>query len=182
MFRLHRRRNVHSADGGSDRKCCSKPSWRSSRTPFLVASFFPDVRSTRAPWPPSNCSIALVCFHCHRRARRYRSSRLLKHRYAGLFDRDRLHPSTTAINIHDNGGSITADTLVTVGGIGYKGNPVTPPLMPSEFLLTSPPITHAANYPDPYLGTLTHTFDTTGMPPLRPRASSRGQLGPGPAP
>jgi hypothetical protein len=74
----------------------------------------------------------------------------------------------TAINIHDNGGSITADTLVTAGGIGYKGNPVVPPFIPAEFSLASPPTVHAANFPDPYSATLTHAFDITGMPTVPP--------------
>jgi Flp pilus assembly protein TadG len=68
-----------------------------------------------------------------------------------------------AIDIHDNGGSITADTLVTPGQVAFKGNPVSPPL-PSAFTLTSPPKTFAPAVSDPYASTLTHSFDIAGMP------------------
>jgi hypothetical protein len=80
--------------------------------------------------------------------------------------------ASDAINIHDDGGSIQAGTLVTVGQVAFKGTPVTVPLTQTQFNLTSPPTMHAANYPDPYSSTLTHTFDTTGMPTSPPCATS----------
>ena len=78
-----------------------------------------------------------------------------------------------AIDIHDNGGSITADTLVTPGQVAFKGNPVSPPL-PSAFTLTSPPKTFAPAVPDPYASTLTHSFDIARMPPNLPPCVKNG--------
>jgi Putative Flp pilus-assembly TadE/G-like len=78
-----------------------------------------------------------------------------------------------AIDIHDNGGSITADTLVTPGQVAFKGNPVSPPL-PSAFTLTSPPKTFAPAVSDPYASKLTHSFDIAGLPPSSPPCIKTG--------
>jgi hypothetical protein len=71
--------------------------------------------------------------------------------------------STSSSAIHLQGSaSITADTLVTAGGVDTTGNP--------SITLSKPAQTHAQTVPDPYAPgncttlCLTHTFLTTGMP------------------
>jgi len=72
--------------------------------------------------------------------------------------------SNSSIDIQDSTGSITAVTLITPGEISLQGNAIDPPAPPSEFILTSQPMIGARSIADPYAGTLTHTFLTTGMP------------------
>jgi Flp pilus assembly protein TadG len=72
--------------------------------------------------------------------------------------------SKNAVDLYGNTSSITAATLVTAGEVSLAGNSIDPAAPPSEFILTSPPMIGAPSIPDPYAGTLTHTFLTTGMP------------------
>jgi Flp pilus assembly protein TadG len=68
-----------------------------------------------------------------------------------------------AISLLSNS-SIAAETLVTAGEVSFQGSPIDPAAPPSEFILTSQPMIGAPNIADPYAGTLTHSYLTTGMP------------------
>jgi hypothetical protein len=72
--------------------------------------------------------------------------------------------STNSIDIQSSTGSITAVTLVTPGEVSLNGSPINPAAPPPEFTLTSQPVIGAPTITDPYAGTLTHIFDTTGIP------------------
>jgi Flp pilus assembly protein TadG len=72
--------------------------------------------------------------------------------------------SRSSIDIQSSTGSITAATLVTPGEVSLNGSPINPAAPPSEFTLTSQPMIGAPTITDPYAGTLTHIFDTTGIP------------------
>jgi hypothetical protein len=70
--------------------------------------------------------------------------------------------SPSAIHLQGNA-SIIADTLVTAGGVSTTGTP--------SFTLNKPAQTNAPTVPDPYASTLTHSFLTTGMPPVPPTSN-----------
>ena len=72
--------------------------------------------------------------------------------------------SMSAIDLHSNTSSIAAETLVTAGEVSFQGSPINPAVPPSEFILTLQPMIGAPSIADPYAGTLTHGFLTTGMP------------------
>jgi hypothetical protein len=71
---------------------------------------------------------------------------------------------TAAIELHGSTSSIAAATLVTAGEVSLQGNPINPAAAPSEFALDTPAMIGAPSVADPYSGTLTHSFLTTGMP------------------
>ena len=82
-----------------------------------------------------------------------------------------------AINLQSNTSSIAAETLVTAGEVSFQGNPINPAAPPSEFILTSQPMIGAPSIANPYAGTLTHTFLTTGMPTAGScKSSTRGSV------
>jgi hypothetical protein len=78
-----------------------------------------------------------------------------------------------AINLSSSTSSIAAETLVTAGEVSFQGNPINPAAPPSEFILTSQPMIGAPSIADPYAGTLTHAYLTTGMPTAGACKSSR---------
>ena len=83
----------------------------------------------------------------------------------------------SAINLQSNTSSIAAETLVTAGEVSFQGNPINPATPPPEFILTSQPMIGAPSIADPYAGTLTHTFLTTGMPPAGTcKSSTKGSV------
>jgi hypothetical protein len=57
-----------------------------------------------------------------------------------------------------------ASTIVTAGALSLQQNPVNPVVLPPQFSLRFPPRIGAPLIADPYAGTLTHAFLTTGMP------------------
>jgi hypothetical protein len=65
--------------------------------------------------------------------------------------------ATNSINVQgSNNAVLTAEALITAGGIATTGSP--------QITTTLPTQTGAAPCPDPYAGTLTHSFLTSGMP------------------
>jgi hypothetical protein len=72
-------------------------------------------------------------------------------------------PNPNAIYLQGAAATVTADTLVSAGGIGSNGNPT--------FNLNTPARTNAPAVSNPYAATLTHGFLTTGMPPVPPNAN-----------
>jgi hypothetical protein len=72
--------------------------------------------------------------------------------------------SESAIALDDSTSSLAAATLVTAGEVSLQRNPINPAAPPSEIALGSPARIGAPIVPDPYEGTLTHAFLTTGMP------------------
>jgi hypothetical protein len=71
-------------------------------------------------------------------------------------------PNPNAIFLQGSAATVNADTLVSTGGVGSTGNPT--------FNLNTPAKTWAPPVADPYAGTLTHSFLTTG-PPAMPIAN-----------
>jgi hypothetical protein len=71
-------------------------------------------------------------------------------------------PNPNAIFLRGAAATVTADTLVSAGGVGTTGNPT--------FNLNTPARTNAPPVSDPYAATLTHVFLTTRMPPVPPNA------------
>jgi hypothetical protein len=72
--------------------------------------------------------------------------------------------SRSAIELRGSTSSLAAATLVTAGEVSIQGNSINPAEPPSEFTLASLAMIGAPSIADPYAGTLTHTFLTTGMP------------------
>jgi hypothetical protein len=67
-------------------------------------------------------------------------------------------PNANAIFLRGSAATVNADTLVSAGGVGSTGNPT--------FNLNTPAKTWAPPVADPYAGTLTHSFLTTGPPAM----------------
>jgi Putative Flp pilus-assembly TadE/G-like len=76
--------------------------------------------------------------------------------------------SQSAIDVHDNTGSIDAETLFTAGGITVAGNPLDPAALPPEITLASRPMIGAPTIRNPYRD-LTHTLLTSSVPTTRIR-------------
>jgi hypothetical protein len=72
-------------------------------------------------------------------------------------------PNPNAIFLRGSAATVNADTLVSAGGVGSTGNPT--------FNLNTPARTNAPPVSDPYAATLTHSFLTTGMPPVPPNSN-----------
>jgi Flp pilus assembly protein TadG len=72
--------------------------------------------------------------------------------------------SRTAVALNGPSSSIVASTIVTAGALSLQQNPVNPVVLPPQFSLRFPPRIGAPLIADPYAGTLTHAFLTTGMP------------------
>jgi len=72
--------------------------------------------------------------------------------------------SSAAIELRSSTSAVAAATLVTAGEISLQGTPIDPAAPPAQFALSSPAMIGAPSVADPYAGTLTHTFLTTGMP------------------
>jgi hypothetical protein len=75
-------------------------------------------------------------------------------------------PNANAIFLRGSAATVTADTLVSAGGVGSTGNPT--------FNLNTPAKTWAPPVADPYAGTLTHSFLTTGPPAMPTTACAPG--------
>ena len=72
--------------------------------------------------------------------------------------------SPTAIALTGPTSFVVASTIVTAGALSLQQSPVDPAALPRQFSLTSPARIGAPAVADPYAGTLTHAFLTTGMP------------------